>query len=89
MPNKTLEAWQNGAEAVSQGRYETGSITCISDIVRKEDDAYVLIEIKSSSSAKKEHALDLAEIIHKPVKPRVPNGFQNSALYLQRARPRL
>ncbi len=60
MPDKTSEAWDNGAQVVSQGRYETGSITCISDIVRKVDDAYVLTEIKSSSSAKKEHALDLA-----------------------------
>ena len=31
---------------------------------------------------------DLAEIIHKPVKPRVPNGFQNRAPHLQRARAR-
>ena len=60
MPNKTIEAWDNGAQVVSQGRYESDSITCISDIVSKEDDAYVLTEIKSSSSAKKEHALDLA-----------------------------
>ena len=60
MPDKTAEAWDNGAQAVSQGRYEAGSITCISDIVSKEDDGYVLTEIKSSSSAKKEHALDLA-----------------------------
>ena len=59
MPDKTAEAWDYGAE-VSQGRYENESITCISDIVRKEDDAYVLTEIKSSSSAKKEHELDLA-----------------------------
>ena len=60
MPDKTAEAWDNGAQVVSQGRYEAGSITCISDIVSKEDDGYVLTEIKSSSSAKKEHALDLA-----------------------------
>ena len=60
MPDKTAEAWDNGAQVVSQGRYETGSITCISDIISKEDDGYVLTEIKSSSSAKKEHALDLA-----------------------------
>ena len=30
---------------------------------------------------------DLAEIIHKPVKPWVPNGFQNRAPHVQRARP--
>ena len=60
MPEKTAEAWDNGAQVVSQGRYETGSITCISDIVRKDGDAFILTEIKSSSSAKIEHALDLA-----------------------------
>ena len=60
MPDNTLKAWERGAEVVSQGRYETGSITCISDIVRKKGDAFILTEIKSSSSAKKEHALDLA-----------------------------
>ena len=31
---------------------------------------------------------DSAEILHKPVKPRVPNGFQNRGSYLQRARAR-
>ena len=55
MPDKTAEAWDYGAEVVSQGRYETGSITCISDIVRRDGDAFILTEIKSSSSAKKEH----------------------------------
>ena len=60
MPERTAEAWENGAEVVSQGRYEASSITCISDIVRKDGDAFILTEIKSSSSAKTEHALDLA-----------------------------
>ena len=60
MPDKTLDAWKNDAEVVSQGRYETGSITCISDIVRRDGGAFILTEIKSSSSAKTEHALDLA-----------------------------
>ena len=55
---ETAEAWENVAEVVSQGRY--GSfITCISDIVRKDGDTFILTEIKSSSSAKTEHALDL------------------------------
>ena len=40
MPSKTTEAWENGGEVVSQGRYETGSVTCISDIVRKDGDAF-------------------------------------------------
>ena len=60
MPERTAEAWESGAEVVSQGRYETGSITCISDLVRRDEDDFILTEIKSSSSAKKEHALDLA-----------------------------
>ena len=60
MPKRTVEAWNDGAEIVSQGRYEAGSITCISDIIRKDGDAFILTEIKSSSSAKTEHALDLA-----------------------------
>ena len=60
MPYKTIEAWKNGAETVAQGRYETGSITCISDIVRKEGDSFILTEIKSSTSAKEEHIWDLA-----------------------------
>ena len=49
----------NGAVVVSQGRYETGCITCISDILRRDGDKFALTEIKSSSSAK-EHELDLA-----------------------------
>ena len=60
MPHKTNVAWKNGAENVAQGRYETGSITCISDIVRKEGDSFILTEIKSSTSAKEEHTWDLA-----------------------------
>ncbi len=60
MPLKTNEAWKNGAETVAQGRYEAGSITCISDIVRKEGDSFILTEIKSSTSAKEEHTWDLA-----------------------------
>ena len=60
MPDKTAEAWDYGAEVVSQGRYESGSITCISDIVQRDGDAFILTEIKSSSSAKKEHEFDLA-----------------------------
>ena len=60
MPDKTKEAWDCGAEVVSQGRYESDFVTCISDILKREGDAFILTEIKSSSSAKKEHELDLA-----------------------------
>ena len=60
MPHKTNQAWKDGAKTVAQGRYETGFITCISDIVRKEGDSFILTEIKSSTSAKEEHIWDLA-----------------------------
>ena len=60
LPFETQQAWDNGATVVAQGRYESGSITCISDILRRDGDAFILTEIKSSSSAKKEHELDLA-----------------------------
>ncbi len=60
LPERTAEAWKNGASAVAQGRYEDGAITCISDIVRKDGDGYVLTEIKSSTKAKPEHVFDLA-----------------------------
>ena len=56
----TSEIWQEGAKAVAQGRYEDGPITCITDIVSREDDGFVLTEIKSSTSAKPEHTFDLA-----------------------------
>ena len=52
MPDKTAEAWDFGAEVVSQGRYESGSITCISDIVRRDGDAFILTEIKIIIAAK-------------------------------------
>ncbi|MDA8585216.1 DUF2779 domain-containing protein [Rhodobacteraceae bacterium] len=60
LTSQTLETWQNGASAVAQGRYEDGSITCISDIVSRDGDGYVLTEIKSGTSAKPEHTFDLA-----------------------------
>jgi hypothetical protein len=60
LPSRTIETWRGGAKAVSQGRYEDGPITCISDIVTQADDGYVLTEIKSSTSAKSEHTFDLA-----------------------------
>lgn len=60
LPENTLRAWDENAEVLSQGRYESGSITCISDIVRKKGDAFILTEIKSSSAAKAEHTFDLA-----------------------------
>ncbi|MCP4409226.1 MAG: DUF2779 domain-containing protein [Gammaproteobacteria bacterium] len=60
LPSLTLEKWRSGASAVAQGRYADGSITCISDIVSRSGDGYVLTEIKSSTSAKPEHTFDVA-----------------------------
>lgn len=60
LTSHTEDAWQNGAAAVAQGRYEDGPITCISDIVSRDGDGYVLTEIKSGTSAKPEHTFDLA-----------------------------
>lgn len=60
LSSRTLEAWESEASTVAQGRYEDGSITCISDIVSQNGDGYVLTEIKSSTSAKPEHTFDLA-----------------------------
>ena len=57
---RTLETWEDGANSVAQGRYEDGPITCISDIVSRNGDGYVLTEIKSGTSAKSEHTFDLA-----------------------------
>ena len=53
MPAKTFEAWENGAEIIAQGRYESGSVTCIADILRKDGDAYVLTEIKAAPQQKR------------------------------------
>ncbi len=60
LPSLTLETWQNGAHTVAQGRYEDGPITCISDIVSRDGDGFVLTEIKSGTSVKPEHTFDLA-----------------------------
>lgn len=60
LPSLTLETWQNGATAVAQGRYEDGPITCISDVVSRHGDGFVLTEIKSGTSVKPEHTFDLA-----------------------------
>ncbi len=60
LPNETLRAWQSGADVVAQGRYEDGQITCISDVVSRDGDGFILTEIKSGTSAKPEHTFDLA-----------------------------
>lgn len=60
LTSETTQAWQSGVSAIAQGRYEDGSITCISDIVSRDGEGYVLTEVKSGTSAKPEHTFDLA-----------------------------
>lgn len=60
MLSRTSAAWSSGARCVLQGKYQSGEITCITDILEADGNGYVLTEIKSSSSAKPEHELDLA-----------------------------
>ena len=60
MLSRTSAAWLGGAKCVIQGKYQFGEITCITDILEDDGYGYILTEIKSSSSAKPEHELDLA-----------------------------
>lgn len=60
MLSRTSAAWSNGAHCVIQGKYQFDEITCITDILEYDGDGYILTEIKSSSSVKSEHELDLA-----------------------------
>ena len=60
MTARTSAAWAEGAQCVSQGKYEFGELSCITDILEADANGYVLTEIKSSSSVKPEHELDLA-----------------------------
>ena len=60
MLSRTSAAWAGGAQCVSQGMYRSGELTCITDILEAGVNGYILTEIKSSTSAKTEHELDLA-----------------------------
>ena len=60
LTNETLATWESGVSVVAQGRYEDGLTTCISDIVRRDGEGFILSEIKSGTSAKPEHTFDLA-----------------------------
>lgn len=64
MPKRTQVAIETGSEVIFQGRLEYNNSTCIFDVLQKvkdgENNTFDLIEIKSSSSAKPEHAYDLA-----------------------------
>ncbi|MEX0616630.1 MAG: DUF2779 domain-containing protein [Candidatus Woykebacteria bacterium] len=61
MPERTLKVLNQGAKIISQGRFESGNITCICDILVKiSANTFDLYEIKSSTKVKPEHELDLA-----------------------------
>ena len=60
LTTRTKKAINNGARQIFQGRFLAGDITCISDVIDKVgDNEFDLYEIKSSTKAKPEHALDL------------------------------
>lgn len=60
LPEKTKLALNN-AQTIFQGRFEAENITCIVDVLSKnEKRGFDLYEIKSSSHAKEEHRYDLA-----------------------------
>jgi Domain of unknown function(DUF2779) len=61
LPDRTQAALDQGAQVITQGRLEAGSITCIVDVLKRvADNTFDLFEIKSSTSVKPEHIYDLA-----------------------------
>lgn len=61
LPHQTTKALKTGAEVITQGRFEAKNLTCIVDVLKRvEGDTYDLYEIKSSTSAKTEHEIDLS-----------------------------
>lgn len=61
LPEQTLEALLGGVKTIFQARFLAGQITCICDVIDVVGDkTFDLYEIKSSTSAKPEHIIDLA-----------------------------
>jgi hypothetical protein len=61
LPARTKQALDDGVHTIFQGRFEHENLTFICDIVQVVGDREVdLIEIKSSTSAKADHIVDLA-----------------------------
>jgi hypothetical protein len=61
LPERTLQALDEGITTIFQGRFEHEQLTFICDVIQVVDKKEVdLIEIKSSTSAKPEHMVDLA-----------------------------
>lgn len=61
MPARTKKVLDQGAKIIAQGRFESGNITFICDILVKiSANTFDLYEIKSSTKVKPEHEFDLA-----------------------------
>lgn len=61
LPEQTLEALLGGVKTIFQARFLAGQMTCICDVIDVvADKTFDLYEIKSSTSAKPEHIIDLA-----------------------------
>lgn len=61
LPERTTQALDEGVLTIFQGRFEHEQLTFICDVIQVVDGKEVdLIEIKSSTSAKPEHIVDLA-----------------------------
>ena len=61
LPQRTKETILSGAKTIFQGRFETGEITCIVDVIDFKDEKILnLYEIKSTSSIKPYQEHDLA-----------------------------
>lgn len=61
LPAKTKRALDSEVPAIFQGRLEADDITCIFDVLRRQEDGgFDLYEIKSSTKVKDEHLDDLA-----------------------------
>ena len=61
LPETTQQELDNSTKVIFQGRLEVDDITCIFDVLERNDNGtYNLYEIKSSTKAKKEHEHDLA-----------------------------
>jgi hypothetical protein len=61
LPERTAEALQGEHTVLFQGRVEIDGLTCIFDVLERTSmGTFNLYEIKSSSSAKREHEFDLA-----------------------------
>jgi hypothetical protein len=61
LPERTTQALEEGMHTIFQGRFEHEQLTFICDVIKVVEGKEVdLIEIKSSTSAKPEHIVDLA-----------------------------